>query len=140
MVSVMKGIINSLSRYWRRRSLGLFCIRAVAGLLFVWLGLEALQIGSGIVAWLEVVGGIALFLGVLPRIFGAVLGIVMLVTLFSNLGAGLDGNALMLMLMASSFGIAFIGSGWISLFRLECALCGGMLCAKDEDCPKRQPG
>lgn len=136
----MKHLINIVSRYLRRRSLGLFLIRAVTGAVFIALGLEGVQVAPDFIAWLEVVGGIALFLGVLPRIFGAALGIMMLGTLFSNLGAGFDANALTLMLMASSFSIAFIGSGWISLFRLECALCGGMLCAKDQDCPKRPPG
>jgi putative oxidoreductase len=155
----MKNIINAVSRFCRRRSVGLFFIRAVTGSVFIahgWdkinniAGVTAMLTHMGVVspelfgpfiAWLEVVGGIALFLGVLPRIFGAALGIEMLFAIFlSGIGRGFHAHELELMLMASSFGIAFIGSGWISIFRLECALCGGMLCAKDEDCPKRQPG
>jgi uncharacterized membrane protein YphA (DoxX/SURF4 family) len=137
----MKHLINSVSRYWRRRSVGLFFIRAVTGSVFFAHGWSALQAAPDMFAWLQIVGGIALFLGILPRIFGFVLGVYMLATIYmTGAGLGFKAHELELMLMASSFAIAFIGSGWISLFRLECALCGGMLCAKDQDCPKRPPG
>ena len=151
----MKNIINLVSRYWRRRSLGLFIIRIVTGSVFFahgWdkinntamvsgmlmhMGVVAPEFFGPFIAWLEVVGGIALILGVLPRIFGAMLGIEMLLAIYlSGVGGGFHKHELELMLMASSFGIALVGSGWISLFRMECTDCGGMICKPGDDCPK----
>lgn len=151
----MKDFLNKASRYWRRRSLGLFILRLMTGAIFFahgWdkihdipgvvgafasLGVVAPEFFGPVVAWLEIVGGLGLMLGLGARIFGAALGVVMLFAVYlTDIGTGFRAHELELMLMAASFAIAFIGSGWISLWRLECGYCGGMLCSSGDDCPK----
>lgn len=144
-----------MSRYWRRRSLGVFLIRIVTGAVFVahgWdkvhntdmvigmlthMGVIAPVFFAYVITWLEVVGGAALILGVLTRPFAAALGFEMLFAVYlTGVGRGFHSHELELMLMASSFAIALIGSGWISLWRMECSFCGGILCKSGPDCPR----
>src|ERR1700722_4151365 len=100
----MKPSINQLSRLTRNRSLGLLLIRLATGLVFFmhgWMkvnnlpGTEGMFVGFGLtsgtgifIAWLEVIGGIALILGVLTRVFGVIFGIEMLVAIFLTGGFG----------------------------------------------------
>jgi putative oxidoreductase len=88
------------------------------------------------IAWLEVVGGLALILGVLTRIFAVAFGIEMLVAIFlTGVSRGYGAHEFEIYLMLVSFGIALAGSGTYSLWKMECDLCGGMLCRADMDCP-----
>ena len=151
----MKPSLNRLSRFTRNRSLGLLLIRVATGLVFFmhgWMkvnnlsGVEGMFAGMGLtggtgifIAWLETIGGIALILGVLTRVFGVIFGIEMLVAIFltGGLGKGYAPHELEIFLMLVSFGIALAGSGSYSLWKMECDLCGGMLCRADLDCPGR---
>ena len=138
----MITVINQTSRYFYRRDLGLLLIRLALGLLFFTHGLMKVQELSQVaamfahlgffpwvgffIAWLELIGGLALILGVATRLFAVVFGIEMLVAAiivgFSR-GIGLE-----LILSIVSFGLALLGSGRYSVFKMECANCGGMLC------------
>lgn len=78
------------------------------------------------IAWLELIGGLALILGVATRLFGLVFGIEMLVATFVvGFGRGLG---LEFYLAMVSFAISLMGSGSFSLFKMECSKCGGFLC------------
>ena len=78
----------------------------------------------------ELLGGLALILGIATRIFGVVFGIEMLVATFI-VGFG-RGIGLELYLALVSFAIALMGSGAFSVFPMECGNCGGVLCDGEE--------
>ena len=138
----MIKVINQTSRFFYKRELGLLLIRLALGLLFFTHGLMKVQELSTVaamfahlgffpwvgffIAWLELLGGLALILGVATRFFAVVFGIEMLVAAiivgFSR-GIGLE-----LILSIVSFGLALLGSGRYSVFKMECDNCGGMLC------------
>jgi len=143
----MKDVINKWSRLGKNRSLGLFFIRLGTGLVFVthgWgkihsiPGVEGMMLGFGLpsatgifIAWLEVLGGAALILGVFTRIFAALFFIEMVMAVYlTSLGAGFayPRHELEIFLALTSLGIAFAGSGRYSLFAMECHNCGGMAC------------
>ena len=143
----MKALINTTSRLGYNRSFGLLLIRVAVGLVFFmhgWSkvgglgGVEAMFASLGLwawlgvlIAWLEVVGGLALVLGVATRFFGIVFAIEMLVAVFvTGLSRGYQSHELELLLMLASLGIAFAGSGRYSLWKMECEECGAMLCDK----------
>jgi|SRR5665213_721933 len=148
----MKSSINRLSRFTRNRNLGLFLIRLGTGLVFFMHGWSKVNNLSGVegmfmhfglggatgifIAWLETIGGLALILGIFTRVFGTLFGIEMLVAIFI-MGAphSYQPHELEIFLMLVSFGIALAGSGAYSLWKMECDLCGGMLCRADLDCP-----
>ena len=138
----MKIFVNKTSRFFYNPAFGLLLIRLAAGLVFLTHGLMKVQnidqtvmmLGHmGIIAplayfisWLEVIGGIALILGVATRFFGFLFGVEMLVaTLLVGFGRGVG---LEMVLALISFGIALAGSGKYSVYRMECKHCGGMLC------------
>ena len=142
----MKSLINATSRLGYQRSFGLLLFRVAIGLVFFmhgWSkvnglgGVEAMFVALGLwawvgvfIAWLEVVGGLALILGVATRFFGLVFAIEMLVAVFiTGLGGGYRSHEMELFLMLASLGIAFAGSGRFSIFKLECDECGAMLCS-----------
>ena len=78
------------------------------------------------ISWLEVVGGLALILGVATRLFGFIFGIEMIVaTLLVGFTRGIG---LEFVLALVSFGIALTGSGAYSIYKMECKHCAGMLC------------
>jgi putative oxidoreductase len=139
--------IDNLSRALRHQALGLFLLRFVTGLIFLLHG--AIKVGNVAMvagffstiglspsiewAWfiglVEVLGGAALILGVATRFFGAVLGIEMIVAIFlTGFSRGFAPHEFELLLAASSFAIALIGSGSWSLYKMECDRCGGFLC------------
>lgn len=147
-------MINTLSRYFYRGSLGALLIRIVAGAIFIehgfikWQSYPLAQgffvhLGfpswvAGLIIVLEMLGGAMLMLGVATRAAGAVLGIEMLAAVFlTGVGAGLGRHDLELLLMAVSFGIALMGSGQFSLYKMECDKCGGMLCNGKAGCPEQ---
>lgn len=147
----MFNTLNGLSVRWRNRSLGLLLIRVGAGIVFLMHGIskmnnlpgvEGMFVNFGLggwvgicIAYLEVIGGLALILGVATRIFSVAFGIEMLVALFiMGIPTSFKQHELELFLMLVSFGIALHGSGKYSLCPLECEHCGAMYC-KDPNCP-----
>lgn len=141
----MKKHLNTVSRYFYKRDLGLFFIRIALGILFLahgWskvnnlTGTESMfaHMGFGVsvavfISYLEVIGGLALIFGIATRVFAVAFGIEMLVAvLITPLNHAVGGTELLLAL--ASFGIALSGSGRFSLYAMECGDCGGMLCDK----------
>ena len=138
--------MNLWSRYCLNRNLGLVLIRVAVGMVFFAHGwskvnnlsmVEGMFVGFGLgggtgifIAYLEVIGGLALILGVLTRVFGVIFGIEMLVAVFlTGFGRGLyKPHELELVLMLLSFGVALTGSGKYSLYKMECDDCGGIIC------------
>lgn len=134
--------INGISRIFYQRSLGLLLLRVSTGLIFLlhgWMKVNDLARTAAMfghmgfpmwvgyfIAWLEVIGGLALMLGILTRFFGVVFGIEMLVATFI-VGFG-HGLGLEFYLAMVSFAIALMGSGAFSVMPMECRNCGGMLC------------
>ena len=150
----MKDMLNTCSRFCLNRSLGLLLIRCAVGIVFFAHGwgkihgigmVEGMMTGFGFpygtgffLAWLETLGGLALILGVLPRIVGTIFGIEMLIaTLLTGFGRGLyRPHELEIFLMLVSFGIALAGSGRYALLKMECDDCGGMMCKGEKGlCP-----
>jgi putative oxidoreductase len=138
----MTSLSNTLSRFFYNKSLGLLLIRVAMGLLFLTHGWMKVSSMPGVVmmmmhfgfpgwvayfiAWLEVVGGLALILGIATRLFAAIFGIEMLVATFLvGFGGGLG---LDFVLAVVAFGIAFTGSGRYSVYKMECNHCGGIFC------------
>lgn len=146
----MRMLVNSLSRFFYQRNLGILLIRVATGLIFLthgWMKVQNIAgaeemfahmgFGAGMgmfIAWLELIGGAALILGVLTRVFAVAFGIEMLVAAFIT-GSIMRGVGLELYLALVCFGIALIGSGRFSLYRMECRHCGAMLC-NGSDCVK----
>lgn len=125
----MRTVIIRTSEVFYQRSLGLFLLRVTTGLLFLthgWPKVTAIVhtvnmfAGMGFpapvayfVAYLEVIGGIGLILGVYTRVFGMLFGIEMLVAaLLSGISLGFD-----LYLSLASFAIALAGAGSFALMR-----------------------
>jgi putative oxidoreductase len=138
----MKKLVNATSRHFYNRDLGLLLIRIAPGLIFLthgWMKIQNMdqtimflaQMGISapavyFISWLEVIGGIALILGVATRLFGLLFGIEMLVAaVIVGFGRGVSVD---LVLALISFGIALAGSGKYSVYRMECKDCGGMMC------------
>jgi len=147
-------MINSWSYKLGHRSLGLLLIRIAVGLVFLMHGwmkvgnmgmVEGMFVGFGLpaatatfIAWLEVVGGLALILGILPRLFGLIFGIEMIVAYFLTGGfaTGYRPHELEIVLGLLSFGIMFTGSGRFAVLAGECPRCGAYLCKMGpNNCP-----
>jgi len=150
----MQKLINTWTYNFGHRSFGLLLFRIATGLVFLMHGwskvgnmpmVEGMFMGFGLpgatgifIAWLEVIGGLALILGILPRLFGLLFGIEMLVAIFlTGFGRGLyKPHELEILLMLLSFGILFAGSGRFALFSGECRRCGAYMCKMGPDnCP-----
>ena len=71
-----------------------------------------------LIAWLEVIGGLALILGIATRIFGLLFGIEMFVAAVFVVGFGRGINT-EFVLMLIMFGIMLAGSGNYSVFKME---------------------
>jgi putative oxidoreductase len=141
----MISMVNRVTRLGYNRSLGLLLIRLALGLLFFTHGLMKVQALSQVaamfvhfgffpwvgffIAWLEVIGGLALILGIATRLFAFLFGVEMLVAAllvgFSR-GIGIE-----LILSLTSFGLMFLGSGRYSVYKMECHKCGGVFCKGD---------
>lgn len=148
-------MMNAVSRQLYERNLGLLLLRIGVGLVFFMHGLmkvENISMAEGLfvhlgmpawvgifIAWLEVIGGAALILGIFTRGFAFALGIEMLVAIFlTGIGkGGWSGHELEALLMVTSFAIVYLGSGRFSVWRVECQYCGAFACRLD-DCPKRK--
>jgi len=161
----MKKILNTASRFWFARSLGILLIRLEVGFIFLTHGLSkvenmgrtmAMFQGMGfpawvgaLIGWLEVIGGAALILGILTRVFAVAFGIQMLVAVALSLHKAamtttgmapswqgtVGGMEMFLAVM--SFALALMGSGRYALYAMECNGCGGMKC-DDGVCPGPQ--
>jgi putative oxidoreductase len=129
----MTSMVTSVRRLSYNRSIGLLLIRLALGLLFFTHGLakvEGLSQTAAMfahlgffpwvgyfIAWLEVLGGLALIVGFATRLFAFLFGIEMLVaTLIVGFGRGI-GVEFVLCLV--SFALMFLGSGRFSIYRLE---------------------
>ena len=89
---------------------------------FSQMGVPAAQAVAPVVATLELVGGIALILGVLTRVFAALLAVDMLGALFLvHASAGVfvttGGYELVLILAAAALAVALVGAGRLSADR-----------------------
>lgn len=142
----MKSLIHRTSTYFKNHHIGLLLIRIGTGLVFFMHGwgkvdnipgvegmFAHMGLGAGVavfIAWLEVIGGLALIIGIATRFFAAAFAIQMLVAIFLTGGVanGYKPHELELYLMLMSAGIALSGSGRYALFSLECTECGGWLC------------
>jgi uncharacterized membrane protein YphA (DoxX/SURF4 family) len=133
---------NALSRFFYRQSLGLMLLRITTGLVFFthgWMKVGDLARTAGMfahmgfpawigyfIAWLELLGGLALVLGIATRFFGVVFAIEMLVAAFV-VGFG-HGISFELYLALASLSLALAGSGAWSAYPMECRDCGGVFC------------
>jgi uncharacterized membrane protein YphA (DoxX/SURF4 family) len=141
----MISMINRVTRLCYNRSFGLLLIRLALGLLFFTHGLMKVQQLSMVaamfvhfgffpwvgfcIAWLEVIGGLALILGIATRLFALLFGIEMLVaTLLIGFSRGIGVE---LVLALTSFGLMFLGSGRFSIYKMECHKCGAVFCKGD---------
>jgi len=143
-------------------ALGILIIRLEVGFIFLTHGLSKVGglsgtmhffVGMGFpgwvgafIAWLEVLGGAALMLGVATRIFAVAFGIEMLVAVALALAHPITGmggmgptwqdtlGGMEMFLGIMSFALALMGSGRYALLSLECLNCGGMVC-EGESCP-----
>jgi putative oxidoreductase len=130
----MTQIITSTKRFWDTRSFGILLIRVAIGSLFLMHGISKVQnmaqtvgVFSGMgfpawvayfIAWLEVIGGAALILGICTWVFGLLFGVEMIVALLLG-GLGRAFGSVELLLALSSFGIALTGSGNHSLLPMQ---------------------
>ncbi len=147
-------MMNAVSRHLYERSLGLLLLRVGVGLVFFMHGFNKMQdmamtasffahMGlpawvAFVVSWLEVIGGVALIVGIATRFFAFLLGIEMLVAiLLIGIGRGWQVHEMEALLVAASFALVYMGSGRFSLWRMECHRCGAFSC-RVEDCPKRK--
>jgi len=83
---------------------------------FTQMGVPAAQAAAPVIATLELVGGVALILGVLTRVFAALLAVDMLGALILvHAGAGVfvatGGYELVLILAAAALAVALVGAG-----------------------------
>ena len=131
-------MLKHLNKQLYEKNLGLLLIRLGTGLVFLMHGIMKLQNmgmingfftkGLGLppgtamfIAVLEVVGGIALILGIYTRVFAVLFGIEMLVAIFltGGIAKGWDKAELEALLMAVSFGLVYTGSGKFSLWHWD---------------------
>jgi putative oxidoreductase len=87
---------------------------------FTQMGVPAAQVAAPVIATLELVGGIALILGVLTRVFAALLAVDMLGALFlvhasAGVFAATGGYELVLILAGAALAVALVGAGKVSV-------------------------
>lgn len=130
----MITLVNRTSRFFYNHSVGLLFIRVALGLLFFTHGLTKVQSLSytslmfahfgfypwvGLfIAWLEVIGGLALILGIATRVFGLLFAIEMFVASVFIVGFARGINTEFI-LMLIAIGVMFAGSGKYSIFKME---------------------
>ena len=90
---------------------------------FAQMGVPAANLAAPVIATLELVGGVALILGVLTRVFAALLGVNMLGALFlvhapAGIFAATGGYELVLILAAAALVVALVGAGKVSVDRV----------------------
>lgn len=87
---------------------------------FAQMGVPAANVAAPVIATLELVGGIALILGVLTRVFAALLAVNMLGAMFlvhapAGIYAETGGYELVLILAAAALAVALVGAGKVSV-------------------------
>ena len=87
---------------------------------FAQMGVPAANVAAPVIATLELVGGVALILGVLTRVFAALLAVNMLGALFlvhapAGIYAATGGYELVLILAAAALAVALVGAGKVSV-------------------------
>ena len=87
---------------------------------FAQMGVPAANLVAPVIATLELVGGVALILGVLTRVFAALLAVNMLGALFlvhapAGIYAATGGYELVLILAAAAVAVALVGAGKVSV-------------------------
>ena len=89
---------------------------------FAQMGVPAANVAAPVIATLELIGGVALIVGVLTRVFAALLAVNMLGALFlvhapAGIFAATGGYELVLILAAAAVALAFVGAGKVSVDR-----------------------
>jgi putative oxidoreductase len=124
----MMEYMNKVSVYCHNPSVGLLLLRIATGYVFFMHGLNKVSnitasVGlmghfglpawvAFFIAWLEVIGGVALAFGFLTRVFAVAFGIEMVVAFFlTGFARGLAAHDLEIVLALNSFAIAFAGAG-----------------------------
>ena len=127
--------LNRASRYFYKPHAGLLLLRLVTGYIFIehgWMKVQNLAMATGMmmhfgmpgwvgvfIAWLEVIGGLALILGILVRPFAVALGIEMVVAVFlTGFGRGMMPHDLEIVLALNSFALALAGAGRFALLSI----------------------
>ncbi|MEQ4519096.1 DoxX family protein [Pseudarthrobacter sp. B907] len=87
---------------------------------FAQMGVPAANLVAPVIATLELVGGVALILGVLTRVFAVLLAVDMLGALFlvhapAGIFAAAGGYELVLILAAAALAVALVGAGKVSV-------------------------
>lgn len=87
---------------------------------FAQMGVPAANLVAPVIAALELVGGVALILGVLTRVFAVLLAVDMLGALFlvhapAGIFAAAGGYELVLILAAAALAVALVGAGKVSV-------------------------
>jgi putative oxidoreductase len=87
---------------------------------FAKMGVPAAELAAPVVATLELVGGVALILGVLTRVFAALLtlnmlGALVLVHAPAGIFAATGGYELVLLLATAALAVALVGAGKVSV-------------------------
>ena len=147
----MKGLMDTCGRMMYKPSLGLLLIRVATGLVFVmhgWMKFNNADMIGGMfsgmgfptgtaefITYLELIGGAAIILGIIPRLFAILFAIEMVVAIWvtGHFANGYGQHELEVVLFLLSLGIAFAGSGRWSVWACECRGCGGMTCKDDHD-------
>ncbi|EKD58484.1 MAG: hypothetical protein ACD_56C00115G0003 [uncultured bacterium] len=123
-------------------NLGLFLVRLGVGLVFIVSGWSKFMDIAGttaffgkiglaepfvyLVAGLELIGGLALLLGIWTRIFGWLLAIDMVFALYLvKYAMGFSAYRIDLVLLLAALGIAFAGAGEYALCKGKCDLTAG---------------
>jgi uncharacterized membrane protein YphA (DoxX/SURF4 family) len=131
----MQHSIEKMSAFCFRPALGLLLVRLATGYVFLMHGyakVTNLAMVTGMmthfglpawlgifVAWLEVIGGVALILGIATRAFAVALGIEMVVAIFlTGFSRGFSPHEFEMVLALNSFALALAGSGKYRLLKL----------------------
>lgn len=101
---------------------------------FVQMGVPAANLVAPVIATLELVGGVALILGVLTRVFAVLLALDMLGALFlvhapAGIFAAAGGYELVLILAAAALAVALVGAGRVSVDKAVFGRSGSKLSA-----------
>lgn len=101
---------------------------------FVQMGVPAANLVAPVIATLELVGGVALILGMLTRVFAVLLALDMLGALFlvhapAGIFAAAGGYELVLILAAAALAVALVGAGRVSVDKAVFGRSGSKLSA-----------
>lgn len=123
-----------VKKHFHSPALGLFIIRLVAGVIFMYHGISKLSNMEGTVAFfgslglgaflawavalVETVGGLSLIIGYLSKFFATALAIIMIVAIFKvKISMGFAATEIDLMLLVTTLAVLFSGCGKYSVCR-----------------------